>query len=416
MAVDTGTGMGAHAWRRALAKVMKLTSGYYREDEPDNLMELVKGMEDAPGIGKAMDGLAEAVMDGLDADDAEAVQRAYCVLSAAPFIAQREHLIIPGMSESRCRTMVFLRGMGLYSNAYTRLSDTDVITGRGIEPGGGILYDGPDISLRFVRDVDRLLAEDGLDRMTAPGFNPVAFPIDLMAFMADGGGVDSGLADRAAGLMQESIFSNGPMWAPLPMDGETLRASAKPLPGAEKGSPAWRMLMDLGDNMPDVGPTAADMRFLVNEGDFTRDRGKSDETMEDEAISLAGRFLDSIDRSTVKGVIPCHLFPQSLTTWVLSSHDARLLKALPEAWMMLNRFERLYYDAEKTAQARLRDSDSTREDLIGIYTGSVRGLLPDLSGRNGAVPDNVLKGRIADLIESGWVDVDDGQGVLVRPA
>lgn len=414
--MTAGTGAGAHAWRRALAKVMKLADGYYREGEPDNLMELAEGMETAPGIGKAMDGLAEAVMDGLDADDAEAVQRAYCVLSAAPFIALREHLIIPGMSEGRCRTMVFLRGMGLYSTAYTRLSDADVITGRGIEPGGGVLYDGPDISLRFVRDVDAMLAEDGLDRMAVPGFNPVAFPIDLMAFMADGGGADSGLADRAAGLMRESIFSNGPMWAPLPMDEETLRASAKPLPGAEKGSPAWRMLMDLGDNMPDVGPTAADMRFLVNEGDFTRDKGESDETMKDKAISLAGGFLDSIDHSTAKGAIPCHLFPQSLTTWTLSSHDARLLKALPEAWMMLSRFERLYYDAERTAQARLQDSDSTREDLVGIYTGSVRGLLPDLSGRNGAVPDNVLKGRIAGLIESGWVDVGDGRGVLVRTA
>lgn len=214
--MTAGTGTGAHAWKRALAKVMKLAGGYYREDEPDNLMELAEGMEAAPGIGKAMDGLAEAVMDGLDADDAEAVQRAYCVLSAAPFIALREHLIIPGMSEGRCRTMVFLRGMGLYSTAYTRLSDADVITGRGIEPGGGILYDGPDISLQFVRDVDRLLAEDGLDRMTVPGFNPVAFPIDLMAFMADGGGADSRLADKATRLMRESIFSNGPMWAPLP--------------------------------------------------------------------------------------------------------------------------------------------------------------------------------------------------------
>lgn len=409
MAVKTETSQGV--WEQTLAVVLRHADSMCRANEPDDLMDRVHDLAGRSGISAAMDSLSEAVMQGMHADDAEDVGKAYCMLAVAPLTAEKEHLIMEGMPDRRCRTLVFLRGAGLYDDTFSRLFDTDVIVGRGVEPGGEILYDGPDVSPDFIRGFLAMSRDDGFGRLADSGCNPVAYAVDLLAFMAEGGGLDEDLMDRAARLMRGSMFGNGIKWAPLSMDEETLRESAKPLPGAGKGSPAWRMLMDLTDNAPDPGPTADDMRFLIRHADFTIPDGETTEGMKDKAISLAERFLSSMEDAGERGAWPCHLYPQSLIVWALSAHDADLLKAAPEAWRMLTRLENLYTDAEKTARRRVEDAGM--EDTVGIYTGSVKSLLPDLADRDGHVPDSVIRGKLSDMIQGGYVDADTGPGLLV---
>ena len=409
MAVKTGTSQGV--WEQTLAVVLRHADSMCRMSEPDDLMDRVHDLAGQSGIGTAMDGLAEAVMQGMHMEDADDVGKAYCMLATAPLTAEKEHLIMEGMPEGRCRTLVFLRSAGLYDDTFSRLFDTDVIVGRGVESGGEILYDGPDVSPDFIRDFFAMSRDDGFDRLADRGCNPVAYTVDLLAFMAEGGDLGEDLMDRAARLMRGSMFGDGCKWAPLSMDEETLRESAKPLPGAEKGSLAWRMLMDLTDNAPDSGPTADDMRFLIRHADFTIPEGETTDGAKDKAITLVERFLSSMEDAGERGAWPCHLYPQSLIVWALSAHDADLLKAAPEAWRMLTRLEGIYTDAEKDARRRIQNAGM--EDTVGIYTGSVKSLLSDLTDRDGHVPDSVIRGKLSDMIQGGYVDADTGPGLLV---